>query len=105
MDTAEIRRRFIAHFASRGHAEVPSASLLLDDPTKGIDLSAKADLFALIRNLAAEGMAIVLYSSEDAELLGNADRILVFNGGRVTRELIGDERTRYNLYQAAYEAA
>ncbi len=79
--------------------------LLLDDPTKGIDLSAKTDLFQLIRKLAADGMAIVLYSSEDAELLGNADRILVFNGGAVTRELSGPERTRYNLYQAAYEAA
>jgi ribose transport system ATP-binding protein len=79
--------------------------LLLDDPTKGIDLSAKADLFALIRKLAEEGLGIVLYSSEDAELLNNADRILVFNGGSVTRELTGAERTRYNLYQAAYEAA
>jgi ribose transport system ATP-binding protein len=78
--------------------------LLLDDPTKGVDLSAKADLFALIRELA-EGMAIILYSSEDAELLANADRILVFNGGRVVRELQGEARTRYNLYQAAYEAA
>ncbi|MBX3529655.1 MAG: sugar ABC transporter ATP-binding protein [Rhizobiaceae bacterium] len=79
--------------------------LLLDDPTKGIDLSAKADLFALVRKLAAEGMAIVLYSSEDAELLANSDRILVFNGGRVTRELAGADRTRFNLYEAAYEAA
>ena len=79
--------------------------LLLDDPTKGIDLSAKADLFALIRELAAEGMGIVPYSSEDAELLANSDRILVFNGGRVIRELRGEERTRFNLTQAAYEAA
>ena len=79
--------------------------LLLDDPTKGVDLSAKNDLFALIRRLAAEGLGIVLYSSEDAELLANADRILVFNGGRVGRELAGDERTRFNLYRAAYEAA
>lgn len=79
--------------------------LLLDDPTKGIDLSAKNDLFQLIRKLATEGMAIVLYSSEDAELLGNADRILVFNGGSVTRELTGEDRTAFNLYQAAYEAA
>jgi ribose transport system ATP-binding protein len=79
--------------------------LLLDDPTKGIDLSAKADLFALVRRLAEEGVGIVLYSSEDAELLNNADRILVFNGGRVTRELAGTERTRFNLYHAAYEAA
>ena len=79
--------------------------LLLDDPTKGIDLQAKADLFVLIRELAAEGMGIVLYSSEDAELLNNADRILVFNSGSVRRELAGDERTRFNLYEAAYEAA
>ncbi|MEO9337762.1 sugar ABC transporter ATP-binding protein [Mesorhizobium sp. SB112] len=79
--------------------------LLLDDPTKGIDLSAKADLFALIRKLAGEGMGIVLYSSEDVELLNNADRILVFNGGSLRRELTGEDRTRFNLYQAAYEAA
>ncbi len=79
--------------------------LLLDDPTKGIDLQAKSDLFALIRQLAAEGLGIVLYSSEDAELLANADRILVFNSGSVTRELRGEDRTRYNLYHAAYEAA
>ncbi|MDH6233356.1 ribose transport system ATP-binding protein [Mesorhizobium soli] len=79
--------------------------LLLDDPTKGIDLAAKTDLFALIRKLAQEGMGIVLYSSEDAELLNNADRILVFNSGSVTRELTGADRTRYNLYHAAYEAA
>jgi ribose transport system ATP-binding protein len=81
------------------------AVLLLDDPTKGIDLSAKADLFALIRRLAGEGMGIVLYASEDAELLDNADRILVFNGGAIRRELTGAARTRFNLYQAAYEAA
>ena len=79
--------------------------LLLDDPTKGIDLSAKADLFALIRKLAEDGLAIILYSSEDAELLNNADRILVFNGGSVSRQLTGADRTRYNLYHAAYEAA
>jgi ribose transport system ATP-binding protein len=79
--------------------------LLLDDPTKGVDLSAKADLFARVRELADEGMGIVLYSSEDAELLSHADRIFVFHGGAVTRELTGEDRTRFNLYHAAYEAA
>ncbi len=79
--------------------------LLLDDPTKGIDLSAKADLFSLIRDLAENGVGIVLYSSEDVELLAHADRILVFNNGTVTRELTGEDRTRFNLYHAAYEAA
>ena len=79
--------------------------LLLNDPSKGIDLAAKNDLFSLIRSLAEEGMSIILYSSEDSELLSHADRILVFNNGAVTRELSGEDRTRYNLYQAAYEAA
>lgn len=81
------------------------AVLLLDDPTKGIDLSTKTDLFNLVRRLAAEGMGIVFYSSEDGELLSHADRILVFNGGSISRELCGAARTRYNLYHAAYEAA
>ena len=79
--------------------------LLLDDPTKGVDLAAKADLFAHVRELTRDGVGIVLYSSEDAELLAHADRILVFNNGTITRELAGAERTRFNLYHAAYEAA
>ena len=63
--------------------------LLLDDPTKGIDLAAKADLFALMRMLAEQGAAILFYSSEDAELLGLCNRVLVFNSGRITAELEG----------------
>ena len=77
--------------------------LLLDDPTKGIDLATKTDLFHLIRQLAEEGMGIILYSSEDAELINNSDKIAVFSGGTITRILAGDDRTRFNLYEAAYE--
>jgi len=80
------------------------AVLLLDDPTKGIDLQSKSDLYLIMSELAAEGVAIILYSSEDAELLGIADRILVFNGGRIVKALAGDQMTAFNLYQAAYEA-
>ncbi|KGF69377.1 sugar ABC transporter ATP-binding protein [Hoeflea sp. BAL378] len=83
----------------------PPEVMLLDDPTKGIDIASKAELFRVLRELAAAGMAILLYSSEDAELLENSDRVLVFNNGRTVRELVGDERTRYHLYHAAYEAA
>ena len=83
----------------------PPEVMLLDDPTKGIDIASKTELFRVLRELAAEGMAILLYSSEDAELLENSDRVLVFNNGRTVRELKGDERTRYHLYHAAYEAA
>jgi ribose transport system ATP-binding protein len=79
--------------------------LLLDDPTKGIDIATKVELFALVRELAKEGMSIILYSSEEAELLANSDRILVFNNGMITRELTGAERNKASLAHASFEAA
>ncbi|WP_119459383.1 sugar ABC transporter ATP-binding protein [Rhodospirillaceae bacterium SYSU D60014] len=84
---------------------VAPAVLLLDDPTKGIDLQTKHDLYVILRELCAEGVSIILYSSEDKELLGNADRILVFNGGRIVRELEGERMGEFELYQAAYAAS
>ena len=75
--------------------------LLLDDPTKGIDIPAKEDLYALLSELCSDGASVILYSSEDAELLANADRILVFNSGHVTKELKDEEMTEFNLYSAA----
>ncbi len=84
---------------------VQPSVLLLDDPTKGIDLQSKSDLYRIMRELVAEGVSIILYSSEDAELLEIADRILVFNGGRIVKTLEGDRMTPFNLYQAAYEAS
>ena len=79
--------------------------LLLDDPTKGIDVRSKEDLYALIRELGAQGAAVILYSSEDHELLENADRVLVFNGGQVVEELAGDRLTAFDLYSAALRSA
>ena len=79
------------------------AVLLLDDPTKGIDVRAKADLFALIRELCAGGLAVLLYSSEDAELLEHADRVLVFNSGAVVDRLEGARLNETELYSAALE--
>lgn len=76
--------------------------LLLDDPTKGIDLQAKADLFALMRGLADEGATILFYSSDDSEILDNADRVLVFNGGRITASLSGAEMNPHALARAAF---
>ncbi|WP_319412533.1 sugar ABC transporter ATP-binding protein [uncultured Cohaesibacter sp.] len=79
--------------------------ILLDDPTKGIDLAAKADLFALIRELADSGVAVLLYSSEESELLDNCDRIAVFNDGAVVTELSGAEMDSFHLTRAAYGEA
>jgi ribose transport system ATP-binding protein len=81
------------------------AVLLLDDPTKGIDIQTKEDLYATMDELCSQGVSILLHSSDDEELLAVSDRVLVFNGGRVVAELSGEQRTRFALYQAAYAAA
>ncbi|MCC6277808.1 MAG: ATP-binding cassette domain-containing protein [Oligoflexia bacterium] len=61
--------------------------LFLDEPTRGIDVGAKQEIYTLITDLASQGMAVVLVSSELPELMGLADRILVLNEGRITGEL------------------
>lgn len=63
--------------------------LLLDEPTRGVDVGAKAEIYALIRDLAAQGRGLVLVSSELPEVLGLADRVLVLHEGRVLTEAPG----------------
>lgn len=76
--------------------------LLLDEPTRGIDVGAKAEIYALIRQLAAhEGIGIIMTSSELPELLAVSDRILVLCEGRVTGVLAGDEATEERIMHAA----
>jgi rhamnose transport system ATP-binding protein len=60
--------------------------LIMDEPTRGIDVGAKAEIHLLMRKLAAEGMAILMISSELPEVLGMSDRVLVMNGGRIVGE-------------------
>jgi ABC-type sugar transport system ATPase subunit len=63
--------------------------LLFDEPTKGIDVGAKGELYAVIGELAAQGLGIVVVSSYLPELLGLADRVLVLRDGRIAGELPG----------------
>jgi ABC-type sugar transport system ATPase subunit len=63
--------------------------LLLDEPTRGVDIGAKREIYRLIHELAASGLTIVLVSSELPEVIGLADRIIVLNQGRVMGELPG----------------
>ena len=65
--------------------------LLLDEPTRGVDVGARADLYRVIRRLADEGMGVLMVSSEVPEVLGLADRVLVMREGRVIREAPADE--------------
>ena len=67
--------------------------LIMDEPTRGIDVGAKAEIHLLMRKLAAEGMAILMISSELPEVLGMSDRVLVMNGGRIVAELAGGNAT------------
>jgi L-arabinose transport system ATP-binding protein len=67
--------------------------LILDEPTRGIDVGAKAEIYRLIEDLAEDGMSILLISSEMTELRGLADRILVMHGGRIVGEVQGAAAT------------
>ncbi len=75
--------------------------ILLNDPTRGIDVGTKQEMYRLLRKLAAEGAAIVLYSTDYAELIGCCDRVLVLYGGAVRREFAGDEITEHALISSA----
>jgi ribose transport system ATP-binding protein len=75
--------------------------LILDEPTRGIDVGAKAEVFALISRLVAEGAAVLLISSELPELVGVADRVLVMAGGRVVGELPREELSEAALLRRA----
>ncbi len=75
--------------------------LLLDEPTRGIDVGAKAEIYALLRRLAGQGMALLLTSSELPELLAVCDRILVFCDGRLTADLPRSEATEERIMSAA----
>ncbi|MDT7547574.1 MAG: ribose transport system ATP-binding protein [Actinomycetota bacterium] len=65
--------------------------LLLDEPTRGVDVGARADLYRVIRRLADEGLGVLMVSSEVPEVLGLADRVLVMREGRVLREAAAEE--------------
>jgi ABC-type sugar transport system ATPase subunit len=67
--------------------------LFLDEPTRGIDVGAKQEIYAQINQLAESGLAIVLVSSELPEVLGLSDRVMVLHQGRITGEFTRSEAT------------
>ena len=75
--------------------------LILDEPTRGIDVAAKADVHALMNDLAAQGMAILMVSSELPEVLGVSDRVLVMRAGRIVGEFTRAEATQDKIMRAA----
>ena len=75
--------------------------LFLDEPTRGIDVGAKAEIHALTAKLADEGVAIVLVSSELPEILGMSDRVIVLHEGRITGEFINEDLTQEDILRCA----
>ena len=81
-----------------------SEVLLLDEPTRGIDVGAKYEIYQLIIDMAKEGKIVIVVSSEMPELLGICDRILVMSGGRLAGEVSAKEATQERImgYAARY---
>jgi ribose transport system ATP-binding protein len=75
--------------------------ILLNDPTRGIDVGTKQEIYQLLRKLADEGAAILFYSTDYDELIGCCDRVLVLYDGSVRRELAGSEVTEHALVASA----
>jgi len=75
--------------------------ILLNDPTRGIDVGTKQEIYQLLRKLADAGAAIVFYSTDYDELVGCCDRVLVLYDGAVKRELVGPETTEHALIASA----
>ena len=75
--------------------------LILDEPTRGIDVATKAEIHALMNQLAKEGVAVMMVSSDLPEVLGVSDRILVMRAGRIVAEFSREEATQDNIMHAA----
>jgi rhamnose transport system ATP-binding protein len=79
--------------------------LIVDEPTRGIDVGTKSSVHALLSDLAAQGLGIVMISSELPEVLGMADRVLVMHEGRITAEIDRADATSENVVYAATHAS
>ncbi|MFF4062583.1 sugar ABC transporter ATP-binding protein [Streptomyces sp. NPDC001668] len=79
--------------------------LLLDEPTRGVDVGARAELYAVVRRLADEGLAVLLVSSEVPEVLGLADRVLVLREGRVVHTAPARELDEHRVLDLVMEGS
>jgi ribose transport system ATP-binding protein len=75
--------------------------ILLNDPTRGIDVGTKQELYRLIRELADQGAAVLFYSTDYDELIGCCDRVAIMYDGRILRELEGDDLNETNIIASA----
>ena len=81
--------------------EINPKVVILDEPTRGIDVGSKAEMYRLIGTLAASGLAVIVVSSEMPELIGLAHRVVVFREGKIVGELVGNEITETGIMSFA----
>jgi putative multiple sugar transport system ATP-binding protein len=75
--------------------------LILDEPTRGIDVGAKFEIYTLMNKLVDQGMSIIMISSELPEVLGMSDRIYVVSGGKIAGELLVEDATQEKIMEMA----
>jgi ABC-type sugar transport system ATPase subunit len=75
--------------------------LFIDEPTKGIDVGAKVEIYKLMNELTKNGVSIVMVSSDMSELVSMSDRCIVLSGSRISGEFTGDGITQNNIMHAA----
>ena len=71
--------------------------LIIDEPTRGVDIGAKSDIYAILKDLAAQGMGIIIVSSEIPEIMGVCDTIYVMREGKLTGTMSADEATEEKI--------
>jgi rhamnose transport system ATP-binding protein len=79
--------------------------LIIDEPTRGIDVGAKAEVYRTLAELVSEGMAVLMISSELPEVLGMADRILVMHEGRISADIARADANEERVMSAALGAS
>ena len=80
----------------------PVRVLILDEPSRGVDVGARVEIHKIIRELASEGTGVIVISSEVEELPGLCDRVLVMVEGRIVGSLVGDSITREAILELSY---
>ena len=75
--------------------------LILNSPTVGVDLYGKDGIYQIVKDLAAQGLAVIMVSSEVPEVLGMSNRVIVMREGRIAAEFTGEDMTPENLVRAA----
>jgi D-xylose transport system ATP-binding protein len=78
--------------------------LILDEPTRGVDVGAKFEIYQLMFDLAKQGMSIIMVSSELAEVLGISDRVLVIGEGKLRGDFVNDNLSQETVLAAALDA-